>query len=297
MTGLGALAAGTVFGTGLLLVVRGLCPPRRALSAALSELARPRQALEPQPRRHWDRSFATAAVVVMQWLRPAPPASQAQDLALIGRTQERHAVDKLVLATLGLGLPVGFGVVVAFGGIGLAPALVGVASLGGAASGFVYPDIALRTEAAARRREFRHALASYLDLVTIILAGGGGVESALDAAANTGDGWVFAQIRRALAVSRLNRESPWAVLNRMADDVAIPELAELASSIGLAGDSGAKVRRSLTAKATSMRDHELADAHAAAETASERMAAPVVVMLTGFILLIGYPAVANVLTL
>jgi tight adherence protein C len=297
VTVLGALVAGAVFGTGLLLMVRGLCPPRPALTAALTELARPRPEAEPLAGRNWDRSFANAAVVVTRWLRREPPASQTQDLALIGRSPERHAVDKLAYATLGLGLPVGFAVVAASGGVNLAPALVGVASLGGAAAGFVYPDIALRTEAAARRREFRHALASYLDLVTIILAGGGGVESALNAAADTGDGWVFARIRRALAVSRLNRESPWAVLNRMADDVAIPELAELASSIGLAGDSGAKVRRSLTAKATSMRDHEMADAHAAAETASERMAAPVVVMLTGFILLIGYPAMANVLTL
>ena len=220
-----------------------------------------------------------------------------RDLAVVERTLERHAVDKLTMATLGLGLPIVITAVVSAGGVAMPPALAALASTLCAVGGYFYPDAALRSEAATRRREFRQALGAFLDLVTIMLAGGGGVESALDAASRSGEGWAFARLRRAIAVSRLNRESPWVVLNRMAEELAVPELAELASSIGLAGDSGAKVRQSLAAKAASMRTHELAEAQAAAETATERMSAPVAVMLTGFILLIGYPAVANVLTL
>ena len=42
------------------------------------------------------------------------------------------------------------------------------------------------------------ALSSYLDLVDVVLAGGAGIETALEAAAEAGDGWAFAEIRGAL---------------------------------------------------------------------------------------------------
>lgn len=280
---------------GLLLIVRGYRPPPRPLAAVFTDLERPRwdAASTGAPWRTRASSLALALV------DGSGRDSQAlrRNLAVVGRSLERHALDKLAMAALGFALPVGFTVVVRLGGVPMPLGLAGVCALAGAGFGFVYPDVTLRSEAAARRRDFRHALGSFLDLVTIILAGGGGVESALEAASAAGDGWAFARIRRGLAVSRLNRESPWAVLARMAEDLDVPELAELASSIGLAGESGAKVRQSLAAKAASMREHELAEAQAAAETATERMSAPVVVMLLGFILLIGYPAIANVLAL
>ena len=50
----------------------------------------------------------------------------------------------------------------------------------------------------------------------IILAGGGGTESALSGAANAGDGWVFAEIRSALARLPDNRtptRTDWARLS------------------------------------------------------------------------------------
>ena len=74
------------------------------------------------------------------------------------------------------------------------------------------------------------------------------------------------------------------------------ELSELAASVALAGAEGAKVRASLAAKATSIRSHALADAQADAEAMSERMSLPVVVLFAGFLLFVGYPALAHVLT-
>ena len=56
--------------------------------------------------------------------------------------------------------------------------------------------------------QFEHALSSYLDLVNIVLAGGAGIESALEAAAEAGDGWVFDEIRQALVRARATRRSP-----------------------------------------------------------------------------------------
>ena len=66
------------------------------------------------------------------------------------------------------------------------------------AGGFFVPDLGIHVEAHKRRADFRHALGSFLDLVVISLAGGAGVEGALSEAAAIGQGWSFAQLRRAL---------------------------------------------------------------------------------------------------
>ena len=74
--------------------------------------------------------------------------------------------------------------------------------------GFVLPDLGIRADAARRRRDFRHALGSFLDLVVVALAGGGGVETALSDAASIGNSWAFAYLRRALDGARLARRDP-----------------------------------------------------------------------------------------
>jgi Flp pilus assembly protein TadB len=271
------LVYGTLLGCGVWLVARGLRPVPPALADVVRDLHRPAgRAIDPALNGHIRRLALTLTHAV-----GAERLDRDRDLAVTGRSLERHALDKLTMAVLGAGLT----------------GLLAVASLIGGTGGFFQPDVALRAQAARQRRDFVHALSAFLDLVTVILAGGGGLEAALDGAANSGDGWAFTRIRHALAESRLSRESPWSVLARLADQLGVVELAELAASVDLAGNEGAKVRRSLAAKAASLRDHELATAHADAEAATEHMAFPVVAMLTGFILLIGYPAVANVLAL
>ena len=90
-------------------------------------------------------------------------------------------------------------------------------------------------------------------------------------------------------------ETPWTGLDRLAEELAIPDLRELAASVTLAGDSGAKVRTSLAAKAQALRTKSLADVEEAAQAASERMSLPVILLLCGFILFIGFPAIARVL--
>ena len=49
--------------------------------------------------------------------------------------------------------------------------------------------------------------------------------------------------------SQTLRVSPWRALDALAADVEVPALAELAASVTLAGESGARVRESLAAKA------------------------------------------------
>jgi pilus assembly protein TadC len=287
------LVGGASLGGGVWLIIRGVRPAPAALAEIVRDMHRPLAT----PGEASTPVFLRRVALVLVGVAGIESAGLERDLAVTGRSLERHALDKLTTAGLGMGLPILFGVVVAAGGGSFPTGLLALAALLMGFGGFFQPDLALKTEAARRRRDFAHALSAFLDLVTVILAGGGGLEAALDGAAGAGDGWALARIRHALAESRLTRDSPWTVLARLADQLGVPELAELAASVELAGNEGAKVRHSLNAKAVSLRDHELATAQAAAEAATEQMAFPVVAMLTGFILLIGYPAVANVLAL
>jgi Flp pilus assembly protein TadB len=165
-----------------------------------------------------------------------------------------------------------------------------------ATGGCFVPFLALKVAAAERRRAFRHALSCFLDLVAVRLAGGAGVDSALALSAASGQGWAFAELRQALAEARFMGDPPWAGLNTLGTDLGISELNELAASVALAGGEGARVRRSISAKARSIRTRALADAESAAQAASERMSLPIVLLMVGFVVFLGYPAVNQVLT-
>jgi Flp pilus assembly protein TadB len=153
----------------------------------------------------------------------------------------------------------------------------------------------LRARAADRRRSFRHALSGFLDVVSVSLAGGRGVDTALRDGANAGDGWPFEAIRGALLEAQLLGETPWSGLARLGTELAIPELGELAASAALAGSEGARVRTSLAAKARSLRLRGLSDVESSAQSASELMSVPVVVLMLGFVVFLGYPAMVRVL--
>lgn len=218
------------------------------------------------------------------------------DLRLVGRSLEQHVAQKVLLALFGLTLPLLLGLMWLFLGIGVPFTIPLGLALALAITFFFAPDLVVRSEAAERRKSFKHALGSFLDLVVISLAGGAGVESALRDAANVGRGWAYGQLRNALEVTALTGETPWAALSRLGEEVGVAELVELSASISLAGTEGARVRESLAVKATSLRDHALADAEAQAEATTEKMALPVVLLFLGFLILIGYPAVNAVLT-
>lgn len=295
-----ALVCGAGLGAGLWLVVRGLYPPRPSLAQALADL---RRLPEPAPAADvTEGGFAARAGRPLAagllraggaWL-VLPPVRR--DLAVLGRGVERHFAEKVTLALVGLLLVPAVTALLAVGGARL-PLVVPVwGSLVLFAAGFVVPDLGIRADAARRRRDFRHALSSFLDLVVVALAGGGGVETALADAAGVGSGWAFDHLRRALDQARLARQAPWETLGRLGADLGIAELSELAASVALAGTEGAKVRASLTAKAVSLRTHALAEAETADQAASERMSLPVVCLFAGFLFFLGYPAVEKVLT-
>ncbi len=293
------LLLGAGAGAGCWLVARGWAPPRPGLAASLSRLRHTRD-LSARPVTGGGGFAARLGAPLAHRLADAGGGSLVgkrvrADLVVLGRSPERHLAEKVALGLVGLLVLPAMAAVMAAAGASLPFGLPLWGSLLLAAIGFVVPDLGVHAEAERRRRDFRHALGSFVDLVVIGLAGGGGVETALADAAATGEGWAFDRLRQALDVARLRRETPWAALDRLGTELAVAELSELAASVSLAGTEGAKVRTSLVARAASLRGHQLARAESEAQAATERMSLPMVFLFAAFLLIIGFPAVERVL--
>ena len=141
-----------------------------------------------------------------------------------------------------------------------------------------------------RRADMDLAVAVYLDLVNVLLAGGAGVETAMLAAAGAGDGFSFEQIRLALVRAQSSRGSYWDSLRELGERTGVESLEEVAHSVQLAGEHGARIRQSLASKAQALRARNLARIEHEAEERTEHMGLPIVLLFLGFILLVGYPA-------
>ncbi len=274
-------------GGGLLLASRALRPRPVALPGALARMRATPTATVEVVRPHRRRAGVDR-------IAGALPVAVERDLRVVGRSAERHAIDKLtnalaLAALVALGGPF-LGVL----GVDIGSLPLVVATVAATAGGFLLPDVLLRSQAAARRERFELSLSSYLDLVNVLLAGGAGVEGALDATASTGDGWAFGELRTALARARTMRRSPWVALGELGTELGVGELVELAATIQLAGQEGARIRASLAARAAALRARQLARVEAAANSASERLGFPTVAMFVGFLALLAYPAIQQI---
>ena len=291
------LLMGMVAGGGLWLMARGWWPARRPLGPAVAALGRPGGAVpvDAVTEPVWRRGLRSVAITI-EGDRVARRPSLAADLAVIGRTAEEQALDKLQTALFGAGLPVLLWLISTLG-TPLPTGMVGLGSITLGLGGWFLSDAQAAAQAARRRREFRVVLATYLRLVTILLAGGAGVEEALQDAAGYGTGWGFSLLRRAVNDARLSGRSPWSVMLAVAERTGLDDLTELAGAMALAGESGAQVRRSLEASADTLTTRELADVDARAASRTERMNAPVALLVVGFVLLVIFPGVYSVVNL
>lgn len=288
MSTIALLGAGV--GVGLWLIIRAISA-RTSLTEVGSTLAAPgRPALMPVAS---SRSVFEQKVIVriVEMLRStgADPARRAADLRVARRSVDQHVLSKLTMA-LAFGSVTGL--LLALAGLPAGIAVVG--ALGGAFGGFLVPELILTSEAEKARKGFRHAYGAYLDLVNVMLAAGSGPEAALHTAADSGGGWAFAEIRNALAAARSTQHSIAEAFAALGEELGIVELLELSASIALTSGQGARIRSSLVAKADTLRAAQIVETEGEAESATERMALPVGLLLLAFIAFLGYPAVVNI---
>jgi len=291
------LLLGAGFGIGLWALTVWLFPPRPPLHAVLERLhatPTPPPILTEDPDGWALRLGKPFAKYLASLGLPNP--RRKRDLAVTGKSVQHHLAEKATLALAGLLLPLVIELVFALAGLGMPWEVTALSGLLLALGGFLLPDMAVRQEAERRRTNFRHALSAYLNLIRVLLAGGAGVDGALSTAASIGRGWAFQQLRRALNIAHITRTTPWATLGRLGTELDVHQLSELAASVSLAGTEGARVRASLAAKASALRTRELTDAEGEAQASTERMSVPVVLLFAGFIVFVGFPAVARVLS-
>jgi Flp pilus assembly protein TadB len=212
-----------------------------------------------------------------------------QDLVVVGKDAAQHLAEQTAATLFGaLVVPM---VLALLGFGGQVPLWLGIV---GAAAGFRWTDAALHARAQTRRAELRHALAMLLNLLTISLARGAGVEQAVDEASGICTGWAADRIRQTLATARLLRQPPWQALGELGDRTGVTELSELASAMALAGTEGARVRASLSARAAALRQAATAGMETEAERASSRMSVPLLVLGIGYLIFLLYPPLVGI---
>jgi Flp pilus assembly protein TadB len=299
-----ALLAGAFFGLGGYLLFRALFPPRPGLSARLAafDAARRRGEAEPSGRAAATAQRVTGlraqvgrSLAAFYDARGWQQRSVRADLALLDRSFEAFLATKFLLATAAIvfiPILVGYFAILGLGVAVAVPVWLGIFF---ALIFFLLPDLQLRQEAASRRRDFRHAVSAFLDLVAMNLAGGRGVPEALMTAANVGDGWAVRRIRDALSNARITGTTPWQALGRLGEEVNVDELRDLSAALALVADDGAKVRQSLAARAASMRSRELSDVEGKAGERSQSMLVAQLLLCAGFLIFLAYPAVMRVM--
>jgi tight adherence protein C len=292
----GLLGAGT--GLGLLLLAYGIRPPRLSLAQTLAALHPTPTA--PQPvgvapaTGGWAIRLGRVGVPLLSRLG-LPRNRTRADLAVCEKDPAAHTAEQVTAAAAGFVLPLAAAALLALAGVSLGFLIPAWLSLGLAGAGFFLPEQNLRAEARRRRLELRTALSGLLDLVVVGLAGGAGVEQALRDGAADPRTWGQHRLQQALHAAQLARVPPWQTLGQLGTNADVPALAELAAALSLAGSEGARVRATLTARAASLREHELSEAEAQAASATEKMSLPVVGLFGGFLVFIGFPALSAVL--
>jgi len=288
-----AILAGLLLGTGLWVAWVGLRPAPEPLGDILRRFDNPQRSRRLTQEEESDRDTRVGHYL-LEAIPPLKSAveSAAQDLRMVGRTPEEHAARVASFGFFGLLLGPWLSIVSTATGNPLPPIVPGLIVLIGVPFGVLLPFTSLRSEAAERRRAFSHALSSWCDVVVMNLASGRGVEQAMETAAAAGQGWAFSMLRGSLRSGYVRGDTPWDALAQLGNDLGITDLDELASTVGMAGEEGAAVRETVAAKAQTIRQRITSETEEVAAAATERMSLPGVLLVIGFLIFLGYPAIS-----
>lgn len=264
------IVTGALIGGGLFAVGTGLRPRIPSLSAVFDRMDGPDLAAlavdgPANPERGGGRLGA--------WLTrhaPIPVNRRARRmLALRGSSVAEFHADKCVWAVIGALVPsvAAVGAQILFGIPAPAPVAAGLI---GAGAGFFVPDVLLRRDTRRFRGDAAEAVFTYFDLVTLERLANLSAIQAMYSAAALAANPVFAGIDAALSRARLQQQPPYAELRRLADELELPQLADLADVMQLE-ETGASLSGALRARVRELRDAHLAEAKIAAHDRSEQM--------------------------
>lgn len=283
------LVLGLLFGIGLIVLLRGLHPPKPTLADQLTDFADPR-APEIELTESFNSVREELAVKVLTALKGETIDDLRADVAVSGIEFEALAVDKLNAgaggATLVAALVTGLGIVSGF-------LTIILLALVGGAIGYIIPSADLKAKATKRRIEFEETLNAFVSLVAVSMTGGGGLATAMSDTASVGSSWVFDTLRTTIEEAVLHGDSLWSAFDTLGRRLKLVGLIEFAGALSLAGNSGARVTDTLLARAESGRKRELSTLLGEAEKRSGSMGVPIGLMLLGWIGFLVYPAISG----
>lgn len=253
------IASGMLIGAGIAGVAYSLMPKVPHLGDAL-------QRLSPETASTYTPSADTVPVsrterlgysVHRRLINVPGLRVPASDLRLIDRSTGWFLGRKAGAALVGLLLPPILSLVLLMAGTPVSiaiPALLGpILAIG---LWFV-PDIELAGMAKVGRNEHARAVAAYIELVALHLVGGLMPSQALDDAAQIGTGPVFTRLAQELERAGWDQEPKWRALQRLAKELELPELADLANIAQLADEEGAEVATALRERARALINAQL----------------------------------------
>ena len=289
---------GAAIGLGVYLLIRSVVPSRRSARATVAQI----DALRELGPYSVDLGGGKTSVRETVGRRMAEfyarqgwqQRSLRADLAILDRGWESFLTTKIALAGYGFVLvPVVYGIVWV-AGVHLNFLVPLWLTLIAAVGFFLLPDIEVRQKAKERREDFRRVVSAYLDLVAMNLAGGRGLPEALMSAAEISDGWAVRRIRNVLADARLSGQTQWVALGNLGLAVGLEELVDLGNALALTADDGAKIRTSLASRAQTMRRRELSEIEGKAGQQSQSMLVAQILLCTGFLVFLIYPAITQI---
>jgi hypothetical protein len=289
---------GALVGFGVFLLIRALMPGRRSAAVTVAQI----DALRELGPYAGDMQTGKAPVKEQIGRKLAEfyarqgwqMRSLRADLAILDRGWEAFLVTKISFAAVGFVIaPVAFALLWVVG-IHLSVLLPLWLALTLAALFFVLPDAEVKSNAKEKREDFRRVVAAFLDLVAMNLAGGRGLPEALMSASEISDGWAVIRIRNALADARLSGQTQWAALGGLGAAIGVDELVDLGHALALTADDGAKIRQSLGSRAETMRHRELAEIEGKASQRSQSMLVAQMLLCTGFLIYLIYPAIVQI---
>lgn len=264
------LATGMLLAGGLVALAVACAPVTPHLADTLNGLGGPGHVVVTSTRA---TTGITRSDRLGAWLYRVSPipltARQRQNLQIRNKPVTEFFAEKGVMALVGALCP-GL-IATAWWLLGdWPPALPGLFALLGALIGYMVPDLMLRGGAKTVRSDAGEALLMFIDLVTLERLSNASATQALHHAADLSDIPLFAQIRAALERARLEQQSPYAELRRLADQLDLPELTDVADVMQL-DESGAALSGSLRARVRELRDAHFTSAQTDANAISEQM--------------------------
>ena len=264
------LLAGMLTLGGIVTLVAAALPAPPRLQPALDRILGEHSAGEHDQVLVADSSRSERLGALLYRRSPIPLSGrQRKLLRLQNKPIAEFYADKLVMAIVGAVLPalIGF----AWGWMTGQPSWwpAGLA-LAGLVLGFWVPDVLLRRSARVSKSRAVESLLVFIDLVTLERLANASAAEALQSAAMRSDVPLFVQIRTALERARLEQQSPYGELRRLAEELELPELRDLTDIMQL-DESGAALSGTLRARVKELRNAHLTREQVAAGAAAEGM--------------------------